>query len=40
MQENLEKVNKTLKVTVNFIHNVDCKYQVTNIYIEENLGET
>ena len=30
-------MNKKVKVTITFIHNVDCKYPDTKIDIEENL---
>ena len=32
-------MNKELKVTSNFIHNVTCKYPNAKIYIEDNLKE-
>ena len=32
-------MNKKLKVTINFIDNIDCKCPDTTIYIEDNLKE-
>ena len=32
-------MNKKLKVTINFNHNVDCKYLDTKIYTEEHMTE-